>query len=164
MDIVFFDASVLFKSAVTRFLLGAGLEGEFRPAWSHAVVDEARRGLVRANRPMALRALEQNLVYVRDPVVARARQGQIARLSLTDEKDRHVLAPAASAEATMLVTGNVRHFDRVEATSFGVRIVDPDELATQLARRNPFTLVRQSNAPRRSGWIATSSSCRRNCP
>lgn len=43
METVFFDASVLFKAAVTRFVLGAALGGEYRPVWSEAVVDEARR-------------------------------------------------------------------------------------------------------------------------
>ena len=40
MDTVFFDASVLFKAAVTGIVLGAALSGEYRPAWSEAVIDE----------------------------------------------------------------------------------------------------------------------------
>ena len=48
MDVVFFDASVLFKAAVTRFLLGAAQSGEFRAIWSDLVVEEARRSLLAA--------------------------------------------------------------------------------------------------------------------
>ena len=43
MDTVFFDASVLFKAAVTRFLFGAAQAGDYRAVWSEAVVEEARR-------------------------------------------------------------------------------------------------------------------------
>lgn len=68
MDTVFFDASVLFKAAVTRFVLGAALSGEYRPAWSEAVIDEARRNLLAAGRLSALAALEQNLIWIRDPI------------------------------------------------------------------------------------------------
>ncbi len=59
MDVAFFDASVLFKAAVTRFLLGAERVGEFRVAWSDEVIEEARRNLIEAGRPRALLALEE---------------------------------------------------------------------------------------------------------
>lgn len=68
MDLVFFDASVLFKAAVTRFLLGAERVGEFRVAWSDAVVEEARSNLIDAGRTGALAALEQNLAWPREVV------------------------------------------------------------------------------------------------
>ena len=46
--VVFFDASVLFKAAVTQSLLGAAQSGEFRAIWSELVVSEARRNLLAA--------------------------------------------------------------------------------------------------------------------
>jgi hypothetical protein len=61
MDLVFFDASVLFKAAVTRFLLGGAQSGEYRAIWSDGVVVEARMSLTTANRRNAAAALEQNL-------------------------------------------------------------------------------------------------------
>lgn len=97
MDTVFFDASVLFKSAVTRFLLGAAQAGDYRAVWSQAVVDEARRSLLEKDRPGALAAFEQNLNLVRDPLVPPASVELEATLTRTHAKDRHVLAAASGA-------------------------------------------------------------------
>ena len=142
MDVVFFDASVLFKAAVTRFLLGAAQSGEFRAIWSELVVTEARRNLLAADRPhAAAAALEQNIGLVRDPVVAPS-NAIAATLGLTDVGDRHVLAAAANGEASVLVTSNIRHFDPTEAASLGVAVLTPDALATSIATRNPSALTR----------------------
>jgi hypothetical protein len=141
MEVVFFDASVLFKAAVTRFLLGAAQSGEFRAIWSDRVVDEARRSLQAAGRPHAASALEQNLGLVRDPVVASSAAFEVT-LELTDLGDRHVLAAAANGGAGVLVTSNVRHFHPTEAARLGVAVQSPDELATSIATRNPSALTR----------------------
>jgi hypothetical protein len=141
MEVVVFDASVLFKAAVTRFLLGAAQSGEFRAIWSELVLEEARRSLLAAHRPHAAAALEQNLDLVRDPVVGPSDAVE-ALLVLTGVGDRHVLAAAANGGASLLVTSNVRHFDPAEATSLGIVIRTPDELAASIAARNPHALTR----------------------
>jgi hypothetical protein len=63
-------------------------------------------------------------------------------LEFTDVGDRHVLATAANGEASVVVTSNVRHFDRAEAASLGVAVLTPDALATSIATRNPGALTR----------------------
>jgi hypothetical protein len=141
MDVVFFDASVLFKAAVTRFLLGAAQSGEFRAIWSELVVSEARRNLLAADRPHAAAALEQNIGLVREPAVAPS-DAIAAKLERTDVGDGHVLAAAANGEASVLVTSNIRHFDPAEAASLGVAVLTPDALATSIATRNPGALTR----------------------
>jgi hypothetical protein len=141
MDIVFFDASVLFKAAVTRFLLGAAQAGDYRAVWSQSVVDETRRNLLEKNRPGALMAFEQNLNLVRDPVVPPASVELQATLKRTHTHDRHVLAAAVGA--TILVTDNPKDFDVDEARGLGITVVTSDEFATSIARRNPHALIRQ---------------------
>jgi hypothetical protein len=84
MATIFLDASVLFKAAVTRFLLGAERVGEFRVAWSDAVVDEARRNLVALGREAALAAFEENLVWPREVVLVRADANVQVSLQRTD--------------------------------------------------------------------------------
>ena len=103
MDVVFFDASVLFKAAVCRFLLGAAQADEIRAIWSEQVVQEARHALDRAGRTGARAALEENLQLVRDPLVPP--DDDVERsLTHTHVDDRHVLAAAHSGGATILVT------------------------------------------------------------
>ena len=47
------------------------------------------------------------------------------------------MAAAAAAGATVLVTPNVKDFDKSEAAGLGIRILSPDEFASELAHRNP---------------------------
>lgn len=141
MDMVFFDASVLFKSAVTRFLLGAAQAGEYRAVWSQAVVDEARRNLYEKNRSGALAAFEQNLNLVRDPLVPPASVELEATLTRTHTNDRHVLAAAVGT--TILVTDNPKDFDVDEARELGITVATSDDFATSIAMRNPHALVRE---------------------
>ena len=140
MDAAFFDASVLFKSAVTRFLFGAAQAGDYRAVWSQAVVDEARRSLLEKNRPGALAALEQNINLIRDPLVPPASVELEATLARTHMKDRHVLAAASGA--TILVTDNPKDFDVDEARRLGITVLTSDEFATSIALRNPHALIR----------------------
>jgi hypothetical protein len=140
MDIVFSDASVLFKSAVTRFLLGAAQTGDYRAVWSQAVVDEARRSLLEKNRLGALAALEQNINLIRDPLVPQASVELEAMLARIHTKDRHVLAAASGA--TILVTDNPKDFDVDEARRLGITVLTSDEFATSIALRNPHALIR----------------------
>lgn len=142
METVFFDASVLFKAAVTRFVLGAALGGEYRPVWSEAVVDEARRNLLASGRLSALAALEQNLALIRDPILQPADSEAEAALVRTDAKDRHVMAAASNGGATFLLTDNTKDFDPDEARSSGRIVVSPDQFATSIALRSPYALLR----------------------
>jgi predicted nucleic acid-binding protein len=142
MDVVFFDASVLFKAAVTRFLLGAAQAGEFRAVWSAEVVEETRRNLIAADRVRSLAAFEQNIGLVRDPIVAAGSDATMARLTRTHPKDRHVLAAAADAAASVLVTDNVKHFDPNDAASVGIDLFTSDDFAARIAQRNPAALIR----------------------
>jgi hypothetical protein len=142
MDVVFFDASVLFKAAVARFLLGAAQVGEFRAIWSAEVVDEARRNLVAADRVRSLAAFEQNVELVRDPIVGAGSDATVGRLTHTHPKDRHVLAAAADASASVLVTDNIKHFDPNDAASVGIELLTSDAFASTIAQRNPAALVR----------------------
>jgi hypothetical protein len=65
-----------------------------------------------------------------------------ASLIRTDAKDRHVLSAAANGQADVLLTNNVRHFDRDEADAFGIRVETPDEFAASIAVRNPYALTK----------------------
>lgn len=110
--------------------------------WSDAVLDEARRNLRSARRPMALAAFEQNIGLVRDAVVAAGCRSIETSLSSTDPKDRHVLAAASSGGATILLTDNVKDFDGAQALSLGIAIATPDVFALSIITRKPDALIR----------------------
>src|SRR6218665_436502 len=51
-----------------------------------------------------------------------------ARLNMPDENDRHVLAAAVAADATLLCTTNLRDFPAASTTAVGVEAASPDAL------------------------------------
>ncbi len=59
---------------------------------------------------------------------------RLAGLALPDEDDRHVLAAAIAAEATVLCTANISDFPAQVTSALGLEVITPDELLTCLAR------------------------------
>jgi len=57
-----------------------------------------------------------------------------------DDKDRHVLAAALSANADLLLTQNVRHFPRDWMAKRGIELIDAGTLLTRLAAGCPDIL------------------------
>jgi len=56
----------------------------------------------------------------------------LADTSLPDEEDRHVLAAALAAEATVLCTSNIKHFPAEVVAPLGFEVLTPDELLSRL--------------------------------
>jgi predicted nucleic acid-binding protein len=124
VDRVFLDANVLFSAAYRP-------ESGLRQLWALPVVElvtsayaveEARRNLDRAEQRADLEALLQSMQVV---VAAPGDPPVPASLDLA-EKDRPILAMAVAAQATHLLTGDVRHFGRYFGqTVAGVQILRP---------------------------------------
>lgn len=142
LPVVLLDANVLFQAALTRFLLGAAQSGVYRAVWTEAIAEEARRNLQASGRSGGQAAFEQNSKLLRDPIVPAAPGASLRRLSRTNAKDRHVLAAAGHCGARLIVTDNVRDFDRDEVREFGLVAATAREFAAHLARTNPAALVR----------------------
>ncbi|MGD9793716.1 MAG: PIN domain-containing protein [Acidimicrobiia bacterium] len=142
LPLVMFDANVLFQAAVTRFLLGAAQSGTCRVVWTEEIAEETCRNLMAAGRPGALIAFEQNGRLVFDPVVPASSRSWAGRLLRTDPKDRHVLAAAGRNKVQVLVTDNVRDFDREEVRELDIVIATSREFAAHIAERFPLALVR----------------------
>lgn len=58
--------------------------------------------------------------------------GVLAGVSLPDEDDRHVLAAALAAEATVLCTWNTKDFPADVVAALGVEVLTPDQLVSRL--------------------------------
>jgi uncharacterized protein len=124
VDRVFLDANILFSAAYRPY---AGL----RQLWegpdvelvaSAYAVEEARRNLNRPEQRAALAALLQSVQVL----AATPGDPPLTLSSDLAEKDRPILAMAVAAQATHLITGDVRHFGRYYGqTVAGVRILPP---------------------------------------
>jgi predicted nucleic acid-binding protein len=114
MDRLFLDANILFSAAYN-------LDGVVLRLWklprvalctSHYAVEEARINLAQPNQLKRLTELTQSLSFF-DVI-----QGELPREISLPEKDVPIMLSAVEAQATHLLTGDLRHFGRY----FGKRI------------------------------------------
>lgn len=132
------DANLLVPIVACDFLLTAFDHRLFEPVVSPAVLDEVERTLL------------EDFPHI-DPDGLRRRVGYL-RLALADHvvdptgldvpeeinhKDRHVVAAALAAEATLLVTEDAALRREIEAARIGVEPVDGDAFAARLWAASP---------------------------
>ena len=108
------DANVLYPQWLRDVMLTLAAEGSFQPAWSRQIIDEMRRNVLR-NHP------EIDPGHFDDVTVATLRlafpdawvevpRNLIAQMDNSPE-DRHVLALAVQADASVIITENTADFD-----------------------------------------------------
>ena len=125
------DANVLFPLTLRDTLLRFAASGAYQLRWSRRILDEMERnlvatGTVRSAQAAALRkAMEEAFP---DAMVASSRS--LEAMLLNDPKDRHVVAAALKANASTIVTLNLRDFRPLPQ---GIRAVSPDTFLCELA-------------------------------
>lgn len=145
MQVVVYDANVLYPSTLRDVLIRVGLARLVQPKWTEQILDEVFRNL-RANRPdldPARLDRTRRLMNeaIRD-VTATGYEHLIDQLDLPDADDRHVLAAAIHAEAQVIVTRNLRDFPADRLSSWSVEAQHPDDFLTGLHQDHPDTLGR----------------------
>lgn len=65
----------------------------------------------------------------------------IAMVTLPDPDDRHVVAAAIAARASLILTWNLRHFPENELKKFDLRRMDPDEFLSGLFDKAPDLVI-----------------------
>jgi predicted nucleic acid-binding protein len=138
------DANVLWSAAVRDTILRAVRADSFRPAWTQRILEEVGRSLLR-ERPHLTPA---QIDYVIDTLT---RQFPEALVDGYDDLipamrnhagDRHVLAAAVRAGASVIVTSNLAHFDEASRKPYDIDLQTPDEFLCHLWHLSPETVAR----------------------
>lgn len=138
--IALYDSCVLYPAPLRDLLMRLALTDLFLVKWTDAIHDEWIRNVL-ANRPdLTLQRLQRT----RDLMNANARdcivrdyEKIIPSLSLPDPDDRHVLAAAIKASASIIVTYNLRDFPQDVLSKHGIEAQHPDEFISQLIEQAP---------------------------
>jgi hypothetical protein len=127
------DANVLYPARLRDLFLRLAIAGLYRALWTERILDECFENLS-ADRPdipaEALRRTRRLMGIAVPDAVITDYDHLIDRLDLPDRDDRHVLAAAIAAEAS-LVTLNVADFPR-SAVPAGVTVLAPDDFVLSL--------------------------------
>lgn len=135
MQVVIYDANVLYPSILRDVLIRVGLARIVQPKWTDRILDEVFRNL-RTNRPDLDPARLDRTRHlmgqaIRDVTVS-GYEHLIGQLDLPDVNDRHVLGAAIHADAQVIVTRNLRDFPADRLTQWGVEAQHPDEFLAGL--------------------------------
>lgn len=117
------DACVLYPTVLREILTGSAQAGLFQPVWSQRILDEWRHAADRHGIPAGV---EIALLTDRFPQAMTAPQAVLG-LDLPDPADLHVVEAALGADATVIVTANLRDFPARALAQLGLRAIHPDE-------------------------------------
>lgn len=139
-----YDANVLYPNALRDFLIRVAVEDLVRARWSERILDEVFRNLA-ANRPdlpIAKLAItrERMCAAVLDCVIEGFEELEPA-INLPDADDRHVVAAAMRAGASVIVTLNLRDFPDDELARHGLAALHPDTFAMELLAQSPAAVL-----------------------
>lgn len=126
----FFDSNVFFGARLRGIVVEAAQSGLFRARRSEDVHREWI-GAVSAKRPdIEPKSLERVQTLMDDAVpgcITTGYEQLVASLRLPDPNDRHVLAAAIVAKASVIVTFNEKDFPNASLTPFGLHTRRPDD-------------------------------------
>jgi len=139
-QIAMLDACVLYSASLRDLLMFLAKGNLFRARWTDTIQDEWIRSLLR-NRPGLKRErLERTRSLmnssIRDCLVT-GYEDIVETLALPDPDDRHVLAAAIKAEASVIVTFNTSDFPADYVETFGVSAQHPDDFVAHLIDSKP---------------------------
>jgi hypothetical protein len=133
--IALLDASVLYPAPLRDLLMHLAEAGLFRAKWTDAIHDEWTRAVLRHRPDLRRERLERTRALM-EVAVPDARvegyEGLVARLTLPDADDRHVLAAAIHVGASVIVTANLADFPAAVLAPFGCAAQHPDAFVCQL--------------------------------
>jgi hypothetical protein len=121
--------------------------------WTHLIQAEWLRNVLK-NRPDLDRAqLErtQALMNLAVPdALVEGFEDWVDMLHLPDPDDRHGLAAAIQAQASVIVTMNLKDFPEEVLEPFGVEAVHPDTFFLRLLKQNPGAIINAFRLQRES--------------
>jgi hypothetical protein len=138
------DASVLYAEPVRSMVLWVAAGGRFTPLWTQRILDEARVNLI-ARRVLTVerwdRLRDAMCAAFPDAMIDQAAVDGLTPRMPNQEKDRHVLAAAVVGGADIVVTNNLRHFQRSDLEPLGKRALSPDAMLCEVLATTPNSVL-----------------------
>jgi hypothetical protein len=139
-----YDACILYPFHLRNIVVQAGVDRLVHARWTDEIHDEWMRNLV-ANAPglsvQRLAATKQLMTIALPDAMVDGYAKHIETISLPDPDDRHVVAAAIEAEATHILTWNLRHFPARILKAHGLVRQTPDAFLADLYDQVPQLLL-----------------------
>lgn len=131
------DTNVVYPVIIRDILFWFAYYDLYTPKWSEHIFDEWKKVMLEKGVPEkdADKRIQKANAAFPDAQVKNYK-GLINKLTLPDDKDRHVLAAAIKINANIIVTNNIRDFPKEYLQSFGLSAKTADDFLTDIIDLN----------------------------
>ncbi len=145
---VVYDACVLYPVHLRNMLVQVGVDDLASPHWTQRIQDEWTRNLQINNptidptslhqiRQLMDAALPGAMLHEDQLVIERLNEEAVTAVVSVDAKDRHVLAAAIVAKATIITTQNLKDFPEAALHPHGIKASTGDDFLMLLHDADP---------------------------
>ena len=134
-SVAVFDACILYPFHLRNIFVQAAVDRLVEARWTDEIHDEWIRNLVADAPAIPVERLQTTRRLMNDALPAATIGGYealIPTVNLPDPGDRHVVAAAVAAGASVILTWNLRDFPATELKKFGLRRETPDAFLADL--------------------------------
>lgn len=135
MIVVVLDACVLYPPTLRDLFMWLATTIAYQPRWTEHIHSEWMRNVLKNNPEITAAQLARTRLlmdHVSDESLVTGYEKHIPALTLPDPDDRHVLAAAIEAKASVIVTFNLSDFPVSVLKPYGVRAMHPDNYLVAL--------------------------------
>jgi predicted nucleic acid-binding protein len=135
MIVAVLDACVLYPPSLRDLFMWLAAAIVYQPRWTEDIHAEWMRNVLKDNSEITVSQLERTRLLmdrVSEDSLVTGYQKHIPLLTLPDPDDRHVLAAAIEAKASVIVTFNLSDFPASTLRQYGIRALHPDKYLTAL--------------------------------
>lgn len=143
MESAVLDACILYPAPLRDFFMRLAVT-LYQPKWTDAIHEEWIRNVLEDRPDLTLAQLTRTRQLMDKhggACLVTGYEDLISTLSLPDPNDRHVLAAAIKAKASVIVTFNLTDFPAQILSTYKVRAVHPDDFAVSLYEGDPEQFV-----------------------
>lgn len=150
---VVYDACVLYPAPLRDLLMHLALSDLYRARWSDMIHDEWTRNVLASRPDLTQDQLNRTRrlmnAHVRDCLVT-GFEHLIPAIELPDPDDRHVVAAAIHAGASLIVTFNLKDFPSEALKPYNLAAQHPDDFIVDLLDLHPAGVLEAAASHRRS--------------
>jgi hypothetical protein len=135
MIVAVLDACVLYPPALRDLFMWLAAAVVYQPRWTEDIHAEWIRNVLKDNPQISPAQLERTrrlMDQINDECLVTDYQKHIPSLTLPDPNDRHVLAAAIEAKASIIVTFNLSDFPAGALKPHRIRAMHPDKYLSAL--------------------------------
>ncbi|PQO42265.1 PIN domain-containing protein [Blastopirellula marina] len=130
-----YDANILYPAPIRDLFMRLAHAGLVRAKWTEEIHDEWIRNVLKNNPAITQERLTRTRRLMNEAIrdcLVTDYEGRIPNLSLPDPNDRHVLAAAIQARASVIITFNLRDFPASILAAYDLNAIHPDTFLVDL--------------------------------